>query len=87
MATTPEMAAFDRGIRPVLQLVLPDKAAAVLNFRPPAELQARIEQLAGKSNEGHLTEAERAEYQGYVRANKFVAVLRRQARQLMEAAS
>jgi hypothetical protein len=61
MATTPEMAAFDRGIRPVLQLVLPEKAEAVLNFRPPAELQARIEQLAGKSTEGQLTEAERAE--------------------------
>jgi len=67
----------------VLQIVLPEKAEAVLNFRPDPELQARIEQLAGKSTEGQLTEAERAEYEGYVRANKFVAILRRHARELV----
>ena len=77
------MAAFERGVRPVLQIVLPEKAEAVLNFRPDPELQARIDQLAGKSTEGQLTEAERAEYGGYVRANKFVAILRRHARHLV----
>ena len=84
MPTTPEMAAFDRGVRPVLQIVLPDKTDAVLNFRPDPELTARIEELAGKSTESQLTEEERSEYEGYVRANKFVAVLRRQARHLAE---
>ena len=83
MDMTPEMAAFERGVRPLLQIVLPEKAEAVLNFRPDPELQARIEQLAGKSTEGQLTEAERAEYEGYVRANKFVAILRRHARELV----
>lgn len=87
MPTTPETAAFERGVRPVLQLVLPDKAEAVLNFRPDPALQARIEELAVKSTEGELTEAERAEYTGYVRANKFVAILQRQARQLAGSAS
>ena len=77
--------AFERGVRPVLQIVLPDKAAALLKFRPSAELQDRIEVLAGKSTEGALTEAERAEYEGYVRANKFVAVLQRLARQMAAA--
>ena len=43
------------------------------------KLQMRIEELAEKSTEGFLTEQERAEYEGYVRANKFVAILRRQA--------
>jgi hypothetical protein len=81
------MAAFDRGVRSVLKLVLPDKAEAVLSFRPDPELQARVEALAAKSTEGQLTEAERAEYAGYVRANKFVAVLQRQARQLSAATS
>jgi len=77
------MAAFERGVRPVLQIVLPEKAEAVLNFRPDPELQARIDQLAGKSTEGQLTEAERAEYGGYVRANKVVAISRRHARHLV----
>jgi uncharacterized protein YnzC (UPF0291/DUF896 family) len=66
----------------VLRIVLPEKAEAVLRFRAAPELQARIEELAGKSTEGQLTETERAEYAGYVRANKFIAILQRQARQL-----
>ena len=82
MTTTPEAMAFERGVRPVLQIVLPDKTEALLKFRPSAELQARIETLADKSTEGALTEAERAEYEGYVRANKFVALLQRLARQM-----
>ena len=66
----------------MLRIVLPEKAEAVLSFRAAPELQARIEELAGKSTEGQLTESEKAEYAGYVRANKFVAVLQRQAQQL-----
>jgi hypothetical protein len=83
MPITPETAAFDRGIRPLLQIVLPDRVEAVLRFRADAELQRRIEELAGKATEGQLTETERAEYEGYVRANKFVAILQRQARQMI----
>lgn len=67
----------------MLQIVLPEKAEAVLKFRADPKLQARIEELAEKSTEGQLTEAETAEYAGYVRANKFVAILQRQARQLV----
>ncbi len=71
----------------MLRVVLPDKAEAILNARPSSELQARLEELAAKSTEGGLTETERAEYQGYIRANKFVAILRRQARQTFGSAA
>jgi len=87
MATTSESLAFDRGVRPVLEIVLPEKADAVIGFRADPELQARIEELARKSTEGELTEDERAEYAGYVRANKFVAVLKRQAQHLTNSQS
>jgi hypothetical protein len=87
MAIIPETTAFDRGVRPILQIVLLDKADAVLNFRPDSALQDRIEELAAKSTEGELTDQERAEYEGYVRANKFIAILQRQARQLLSTAS
>jgi len=87
MQATPEMTAFDRGVRPVMQIVLPEKAEEVVEFRADPELQARVEELASKSTEGQLSEAERAEYAGYVRANKFVAILQRQARQLIESQS
>jgi hypothetical protein len=84
---TPEIDAFEQGVRPVLRIVLPEKAEAVLRFRAAPKLQARIEELAGKSTEGKLTEAERSEYAGFMRANKFIAILQRQARQLIGATS
>ena len=87
MQATAEIDAFERGVRPALRIVLPEKAEAVLRFHAAPELQVRIEELAGKSTEGQLTQAERAEYAGYVRANKFIAMLQRQARQLIGATS
>ena len=83
MTTSPETAAFERGVRPLLQLVLRDKAETVLNFRPDPALQSRIEELATRSTEGELSGEERAEYEGYVRANKFIAILQRQTYQLL----
>lgn len=87
MQASPETTAFDRGVRPVMEIVLPEKAGEVAEFRADPELQSRIDELASKSTEGQLTEVERAEYAGYVRANNFVAILQRQARQLIESQS
>jgi len=74
--------AFHRGVIPVLQLLLPGKEDAVLATKPDQHLRKRMEELASKSTEGELTTEEIAEYQGYVQANKFVAVLRREAQQM-----
>ncbi|HEU4390079.1 MAG TPA: hypothetical protein VFV34_19915 [Blastocatellia bacterium] len=49
--------AFDRGVRPMLEIVLQEKTDAVIAFRADPELQARIEELARKSTEGDLTES------------------------------
>ena len=87
MVASPEAVAFERGVRPILRLVLPDKARAVLKFQPDRRLQARIEELASKATKGELKLAERREYEGYVRANKFVAILQRQARELLKPAA
>jgi len=87
MAINSETLAFDRGVRPVMEIVLLDKADAVIHFRADPILEARIEELARKSTEGQLTDDERAEYAGYVRANKFVAILKRQAQHLTSSQS
>ena len=84
MQPTSELSAFDRGIRPVMKIVLPEKAEQIVEFRADPELLARIEELARKSTEGDLSDAERAEYAGYARANKFVAILQRQAREIIK---
>ena len=54
-----------------------------MEYRGDAGLQRRIEQLAERANEGELTAEEQAEYEGYVRANKFVAILQAKARKLL----
>lgn len=72
--------AFQRGVNPLLQLLLPGREDAVLSAETDQALRDRIEELAAKSTEGSLSAEERDEYAGYVRANKFVAVLRREAR-------
>lgn len=82
MSATLGAMAFDRGVGPLLRLVLLDKADAVLSFRPEAAIIERIEELAAKSTEGELSDEDRAEYEGYMRANNFTAVLRLHARRL-----
>ncbi|HRJ08595.1 MAG TPA: hypothetical protein PK490_17890 [Prosthecobacter sp.] len=77
-------AAFHRGIVPLLRLLLPGKEDAVLGTTPDKALHERIEWLAARNTEGELTAEELAEYEGYVRANKFAAVLRREALRMKE---
>ncbi|MFM7103810.1 MAG: hypothetical protein ACKOET_12885 [Verrucomicrobiota bacterium] len=80
-----EAEAFQQAVRPVMDQVLLGHDQLVLGYQPAASLRERIDQLASRHTEGDLTEEERAEYAGYVRANKFLAQLRRLA--LMSAAS
>lgn len=72
--------AFQRGVSPLLELLLPGKEDLIMSVMPDRSLRDRIDQLAGKSTEGELTEEERAEYEGYVRANKFIALMMREAK-------
>lgn len=70
-----------------MQIMLPEKAEAVISFGADPELQERIDERAERSTEGQLTEAERSEYAGHVRANKFVAILKQHAHRLIDSQS
>lgn len=72
--------AFERGIDPLFHFFTPDQTEQIARYRADESFQRRIEELAAKSNEGELSDDERSEYEGYVRANKFVAVLQARAR-------
>jgi hypothetical protein len=80
MSTTIASAAFDRGVEQVRDVMTKDVAERLLAFRPDSAVQERIEQLAERANEGTLSAEEREEYEGYSRANKFIATLQSQAR-------
>lgn len=76
--------AFDRGTDAILQFMTVEQARSVVAYRGDAAIQARVEELASKNTEGELTVDERAEYEGYVKANHFVAIVQAKARKLLE---
>lgn len=83
MSDVLDRAAFERATDPILQFFNADQARALAAYRGSPELAAEIEELAEKCNSGKLTESERATYEGYVRANKFIAILQAKARKLL----
>lgn len=80
-----DTAAFDRATAPLLQFLTREQAEALTAYRGTPELRQRIDELASKNTEGLLTEGERAEYEGYVKANSFVAILQAKARKILAA--
>lgn len=82
-STTFDTEAFDRATDGLLQFFTKQQAEALVLYRGDQALHSHIESLANRNTEGQLTEAERAEYAGYVRANKFIATLQAKARKLL----
>lgn len=82
LAAMSSQVAFHRGLQPVMQLLLPGKEQQVLAVQADPSLRDRMEELARQSTEGELAPEDREEYAGYVRANKFIAVLRREAKRM-----
>ena len=68
---------------PVAQCFTPEVAKRVVELRADPAVQARIEELAEKCNEGTITLEEMAEYDAYIQAMDVVAVLQKQARILI----
>jgi hypothetical protein len=83
VATSFDTMAFDRATDGILQFFTREQAEALVAYRGDRTLRRKIERLARKCNEGELSDQERAEYQGYVQANKFIATLQAKARKLL----
>jgi hypothetical protein len=78
-----DFAAFDRVTDPIFRILTIEQARDLAQYRGDESLQHRIEELAAKCNEGKLSPAEQAEYEAYVRANKFVAIVQAKARKVL----
>ena len=79
MATV-ETSYLDRLLEPVTQCFTPEVAERLIALRPDPTIQAKIEELAEKANEGRLSDAERADYEEYIKAVDLIAVLQFRAR-------
>lgn len=84
MSTISGNDAFDRGTDPILKFITAEQAQQILQFHGDELMQCQIEELAKKANEGELTNEELAEYEGYIRANKFWAIIQAKARKLLD---
>jgi hypothetical protein len=71
---------LDRLLAPVTECFTPEVAERLVALRADPEIQARIEDLAAKANEGQLSAEERAEYEDYIEAVDLVGILQCQAR-------
>jgi len=74
---------LDRLLDPVGNALTPELAGELVALRAGPDVQARIDELAEKCNDGLLTADERAEYEDYVRAIHLIGILQRKARKVL----
>ena len=83
MKTANSEAVLDRLVGPLGDCLTPDFARRLLALKADRQLQARVDYLAERCNQGLLTAQEHAEYSSYVKFGTFVAILKSKARQLL----
>ncbi len=74
---------LDRILKPVSASLNEEAARKLVGLRADRKACARVAKLARKCNEGHITEDERDEYEMYVLAGEFIAILQAEARLLL----
>jgi hypothetical protein len=67
-------------LEPVARCFTPAVAKQIAELRVDPVIQARIDELTAKCNEGQLTETEKHEYQAYVEAIDLVGISQAEAR-------
>jgi hypothetical protein len=77
------IATLDRLVEPVVRTFTPEVARALIQLRADSQVQARMDELAEKSNEGQLTAEEREEYETSIRFANYLAILQAKARRLL----
>src|SRR5262245_41998036 len=81
--STPNSAVLDKILDPVGRCLTPEVARALVDLRADPVAQARVEELADKNTEGQLSAKERSEYEAYVWAGNFIAVLQAKSRAIL----
>lgn len=74
---------LDRFLDPVAEAFTPEFARRIIDLRADPELQAHVEVLRQKANEGLLTPEEKAEYLDFVEAIDLVSILQAKARKFL----
>jgi len=75
---------LDQVIEPFADCLTPEAATRIVAVRAGAEMQAHIDELADKANDGLLTEDERDEYDRILAWFHFVTILQARARRVLQ---
>ncbi len=78
-----ESAILVKMLEPVARCSTPAVAKQVAELRADPVIQARIDELAAKCNEGELTSQEQREYGAYVEAIDLIGLLQSKARAIL----
>jgi hypothetical protein len=84
MSTTAIPDVFAESLAPVEQCLNRESARALLDLPANPRVQARVDELAEKCNEGRLTPAERSEYDALIWADRFLGILQAKAQHFLQ---
>ena len=72
---------LDEFLDPLSRCLDADSARRVVALRVQPQIQARIDDLAERANEGLLSDEDRSEYEALINAADFVSILKLKAHQ------
>jgi hypothetical protein len=81
---TLDVPVLDRLLDPVGRILTPEVARGLVRLRFDPKAQTHIKKLARKCNEGRLSDVERREYETYVYAIDFIAILQAKAHNVLK---
>ena len=74
---------LDRFLEPITEALTPELARVIVDLRADDKLQAEIEILRQKANNGTLTPEEDAAYKDFVEAVDVISILQSKARRFL----
>ena len=78
-----EHTTLDRFLRPFAECLTPEVAQRIVDLELGPHSQSRLDGLAAKANEGHLTDNERQEYEEFVEGIDLMGILKARARTVL----
>jgi hypothetical protein len=78
------MTVFAESLAPVENCLNRESAKALLDLPPNARVQARVDVLAEKCNQGGLTADEQSEYDALIWADHFLGILQAKAEHYLQ---
>jgi hypothetical protein len=83
IAATPQ-SAFDQVFDSLAECLTPEIAQRIVDIRLDPKIQARLDELAVKANEGTITAEEDAQYAAFIEAIDILGIFKAQARSILE---